>query len=239
MSLPPKGAYPTLAAAMEAAQSYTRGAGYAFNIRRSEKENSRVKKLLLCSRGGRYRPTINEKHRKRQRATVKTNYKFSVVIKERPRRMWTLAHRPDPANRVHNHKAFTDPGACHQHRRLTAEQITVVKTNFNVSISTRQTVTALRSADPNVLLIKRDIYNLTSQLTRARRRGVAAPAALIRTLEEERDSSNIYFKVEYYKDRSIKNLSIVDQRSVEYLHKHPNALLGDNTYKTNKFGMPY
>jgi hypothetical protein len=26
--------------------------------------------------------------------------------------------------------------------------------------------------------------------------------------------------------------------SINYLNEHPDCLLGDNTYKTNKFGMP-
>ena len=30
----------------------------------------------------------------------------------------------------------------------------------------------------------------------------------------------------------------MDKQSVEYLNEHPDVLLGDDTYKTNKFGMP-
>jgi hypothetical protein len=33
-------------------------------------------------------------------------------------------------------------------------------------------------------------------------------------------------------------LFIADARSVEYLNKHPDVLLLDCTYKTNKFDMP-
>jgi hypothetical protein len=33
-------------------------------------------------------------------------------------------------------------------------------------------------------------------------------------------------------------LFVTDARSVEYLNKHPNILLLDCTYKTNKFDIP-
>src|SRR5437016_3235146 len=52
------------------------------------------------------------------------------------------------------------------------------------------------------------------------------------------DAGNIIFEVEYHEDRSIKNLLIADAILIDYLNEHPDCLLGDNTYKTNKFGMP-
>jgi len=85
---------------------------------------------------------------------------------------------------------------------------------------------------------KRDIYNITAEFIRRRRRGVAPPAALIRELKQRRDANLLTFKVKYHPDRAIKNLLIVDAKSIEYLNDHGDEILGDATYKTNKFGMP-
>ena len=86
MSLPAKGGYPSFAALEAVAQDHARSAGYAFVISKSTRERGRFKKILMCNRGGKYRTLINKKCRKRERLTQKTDYKFLVVVKERPNR---------------------------------------------------------------------------------------------------------------------------------------------------------
>jgi hypothetical protein len=93
MSLPPEGAYPSFSAALEAAQAHARTAGYALNILRSEKSGrGRDKKILACSRGGKYCSNISEQYRQRNTATCKTDCKFSVAIKEHADGSWAIIH---------------------------------------------------------------------------------------------------------------------------------------------------
>ena len=48
----------------------------------------------------------------------------------------------------------------------------------------------------------------------------------------------IYFEWRHNSEGYIAMLFVVDTRLVEYLNKHPNILLLDCIYKTNKFDMP-
>ena len=48
----------------------------------------------------------------------------------------------------------------------------------------------------------------------------------------------MYFEYRLDADRYIAILFVADNRSVEYLNQHPDVLLRDCTYKTNKFDMP-
>ena len=48
----------------------------------------------------------------------------------------------------------------------------------------------------------------------------------------------MYFEYRTNPRGYIKMLFITDQRSIEHLNKHPDILLLDYTYKTNKFDIP-
>jgi hypothetical protein len=62
--------------------------------------------------------------------------------------------------------------------------------------------------------------------------------ALVAHLEAEKVAGRVFF--EYRRDEGghIAMLFVADIRSVSYLNQHPNILLLDCTYKTNKFDMP-
>jgi histone-lysine N-methyltransferase SETD2 len=61
---------------------------------------------------------------------------------------------------------------------------------------------------------------------------------LIDRLKAEKAEGKIHFEWRCDSDSHIAMLFITDTRSVEYLNKHPDVLLLDYTYKTNKFDMP-
>jgi hypothetical protein len=61
---------------------------------------------------------------------------------------------------------------------------------------------------------------------------------LISRLKAEKAEGKIYFKYRPDNEGYIAMLFVADTRSVEYLNKHPDVLLLDCTYKTNKFNMP-
>jgi hypothetical protein len=60
---------------------------------------------------------------------------------------------------------------------------------------------------------------------------------LINQLKAKKAKGKIHFKWRYDSDGHITMLFITDTRSVKYLNKHPNVLLLDYTYKTNKFDI--
>jgi hypothetical protein len=67
---------------------------------------------------------------------------------------------------------------------------------------------------------------------------MSPPQALVAHLEAEKVAGRVFF--EYRRDEGghIAMLFVADIRSVSYLNQHPDILLLDCTYKTNKFDMP-
>ncbi len=61
---------------------------------------------------------------------------------------------------------------------------------------------------------------------------------MIRELEAEQVAGKVIFEYERDGDGYISRLFVADSRSIDYLNQHPDILLLDCTYKTNKFDMP-
>jgi hypothetical protein len=62
--------------------------------------------------------------------------------------------------------------------------------------------------------------------------------ALVTHLEAEKVAGRVFFEYRRDKGGHIAMLFVANIRSVSYLNQHPNILLLDCTYKTNKFDMP-
>jgi hypothetical protein len=61
--------------------------------------------------------------------------------------------------------------------------------------------------------------------------------ALVAHLKAEKVAERVFFEYQRDKGGYITMLFVADIRSVSYLNQHPNILLLDYTYKTNKFDM--
>jgi hypothetical protein len=237
LSLPPEGVFQSFDALFSSLQEYGILAGCAYITKKSERREGRWIKTIACKRSGKERPRIdNEEYRQRHRYTFKCECPFSVKARERCDNTWTLQHRGHEYC-THNH----DPapaGTFPEHRRLNAAQVQVVQSHYTAGISASRTVAVLRQDDPQLHVHHRDIYNLTAELSRAKRQGKSPPEALISRLEAEKAEGKIYFEWRRDSEGHIAMLFVADARSVEYLNKHPDVLLLDCTYKTNKFDMP-
>jgi hypothetical protein len=238
LSLPPEASYASYDDLLAAAQEHAKRAGYAFTGGRScKRKGGYIRKELICDKGGKFTPTINEDYRKRQRMSKKTQCPCSVYARERPDGTWNLLHRKETTNATHNHGPFHDPSACHQHRTLSPAQIELVHAHHDAGIGPKHTVAVLLG-QPEMHIVKRDIYNIVQKLRRERRGGRAPPEALVACLKEEAAKGGIVFNLEQDDDGHIKNLFIADRRSIEYYVRNPDILLLDCTYRTNKFDMP-
>ena len=234
LSMPPEASFPTFDALYSSIQAHAKLAGYAWVIRKSEQRKGRQLKGLRCKRSSTYRSSVsNEDSRQRQRCTVKTQCPVSAKARERSDGSWDFYHN----SLAHNHDAAT-AGAFPEHRRLTTQQISTVTSHYSSGVIPSRIVTILRDQEPGLSLNHRDVYNVTAVLSRAQRLGMSPPEALVTHLEAEKLAGQLFFEYRRDEDGHIVMLFVADKRSIEYLNQHPDILLLDSTYKTNKFGMP-
>jgi hypothetical protein len=89
--------------------------------------------------------------------------------------------------------------------------------------------------EPETPLLPRDLYNYNSQFRRIIRQGRSCTEALIQHLETKGIRHSILKDPE---TRRLNGLFIACSESIQYLQSHHDVLLIDNTYRTNRFGMP-
>jgi hypothetical protein len=238
LSLPPEGVFDSFEALESVCQAHAKSAGYAFTTHKSERRKGRWIKTLICKRGREYRShnkEFDEDSRLRARETFKIKCPVIINAKEKVNGSWHLTHRKEHS--THNHEP-SGVGAFPEHRRLNQDQKDTIKTHYTAGITTNHTATVLRDTDPSVTILKRDIYNITASIVRASRKGQSPPEALIAQLEAEKTRGETFFQWRQDEGGHIGMLFVADMRSIEYLNKHPDILLLDCTYKTNKFDMP-
>ncbi len=186
--------------------------------------------------GRKYRTSINsDDHRIRQRTSYKTNCTVALRARHRADGSWGLTYIEGKG--VHNHEG-NDAATYPEHRQLTDAQIELVASHHATRVPPSRSLAILRQQEPNTTFNHRDMYNITAGIVREGRKGKAPAEALIAQLEADRDAGRVVFEYETDSTGHIKMLFVADVRSVEYLNKHPDILLLDCTYKTNKFDMP-
>jgi hypothetical protein len=232
LACPPLAIYSTRESLFQAIQSWSKLRGYAFTVGKSLRKKGRQKVYYACDRCP---PTPLPKERIRDTQTRGTGCLFSVIALEKASGDWELKYRPEPQYNTHNHLPSRSPISHPSHRHLSTEVKDIARTFFSAGIKPRQTLTFLRQSDPTTLILPRDLYNQNAALRRNIQQGKSTTEALIQHLQE----SGIKHAI--LKDpatRRLKGLFIACPASIKYLQSHHDVLIIDNTYKTNRFGLP-
>jgi hypothetical protein len=212
LSLPPEGIFETFDQLLDACQQHARLAGYAFTTAKSEKRHGKVIKTLICKRGGKHKPSIDEDYRIRNKGSFKSNCQASIKARETQDGSWTLKWR-ESQYCTHNHEAG-DPSAFPEHRQLSQHQRLTVNSHYNTGITASRTVAILRQDDPTIAIHKRDIHNIRALISRAKRQNKSPPEAFIATLEAEKAAGKVYFEWTSDSDGHINMIFVADMRLV-------------------------
>jgi hypothetical protein len=233
LALPPLATYPSREALFEAIQSWAKLHGYAFVTGKSKKVPNGLQKVYYaCDRNPLVRPV--QKDRLRDTQTRGTGCLFSILAVECSLG-WVVKYRPEPKFNIHNHPPSQSPAAHPSHRHLSIEARNTAKQLYSAGVQPRNTLTIMRQIAPETPLVPRDLYNYNASFYRDIRQGQSPTEALLQHLE----SSSIKHTI--LKDptnQRLKGLFIALPESITYLQLHHDVILIDNTYKTNRFGMP-
>jgi hypothetical protein len=104
----------------------------------------------------------------------------------------------------------------------------------------RQTLTYLRQVLPETLVLPQDLYNQRAALRRDLRQGQSPIDALFLYLENKGTYCRplVNQLLDDLGASRLEGLFIACPESIQHLQSHHDVLLIDNTYSTNRFGMP-
>jgi hypothetical protein len=232
---PNEAVYSNLDAVKAALQAHGGAHGYSIVIDSSIPDKKVVYK---CSKGGKYRdqrnPDMHETKRRKNTSTTKTNCPFRVVAKK-------LIDNPgwkvEVDNEKHNHLAISELSALPQHRiaSMTLEERAKVKELASLNNTPTQILDSLRAGNPGTHLISKDIYNLLASLRLEELNGKTPVEWLLNKLEELNYSPEKHINPDTYQ---LERLFFIHPDAIELWKQHPDIVLMDCTYKTNRFRMP-
>jgi hypothetical protein len=195
---------------------------------------------IICDRGKQRASQATT----RRTTTVKTGCSWIGAAKalKSNGRLWTF----EVLKPQHNHEASTslaDLATHRTHRGLSQLQKQQVDDlSKHVAIRSRDILQYLQAQDPEAVIIQKDVNNYRGRLAKANRQGYTGTQALIKTLEEaQADGSGIEFTVRYNEEDEnlVIGLFWTYPWCVSMWRRFPSVLQMDNTYKTNRFNMPF
>lgn len=166
---------------------------------------------------------------------MKTDCPFSFHALGNEDGSYDLQHRSGVLYRTHNHGPTSNPAVHHQHRRLRGPALKHAKALIAAGLEVKDIVTVLsKSEHVDTPPIAMDITNLMQKLQALELNGNTSIDALKDTMDEQ---GWIY---KYKTDQSgrLTHLFIASKACLKYAKMHPDILIMDSTYKTNRFEMP-
>lgn len=238
MPLPPEGHFPSLEALEEHAQAHAKAHGYAtarIRWKLRYKTQSKCRKYTIgCHCSSKYRDRSKGRARKRQKSTVKTGCQFSFHGLQNEDGTYNLRHRDSLEFRMHNHGPTQNPAVHHQHRRLRGLALEHAKALIAAGLEVKDIVTVLsKSEHVDVPPLAKDITNLMQRLQVLELNG----NTLIDALKAAMDEQGWVYEYKTDQNSRLTRLFMASKASLEYAKKHPDVLIMDSTYKTNRFEM--
>lgn len=234
MALPPEGNWSSQEDLLAAATAWGADHGWTpvFGKIGKDKSGKYKKGYLVCKRSGKPRKTVDERDRKRKhQESVKRDCPCRLHVREKADGRFYLRYSEDPTHNQHNHGPWDDPYSMPEHRKLSQEDLNLIKLGFATNVDSVTIVTQL--ADRGTKVTAQDVYNVRWLFNREERRGLSDSEALIRELKEQMAAGEIFFECDLDELRRIKRLFLIDAKSVAYLNEHPDVLLMDCTYKVS------
>ena len=241
---PPEDLHATYAAALDAIHKFSKANGYEVSIDKGlkKKNGTYYKKLLRCTQGGKMENTrklTTEARVRLNRGSKKNGCPMSfILVADDPGNatgQWKVVHQSGNRSFLHNHHGF-DAIAFPGHRRRAREgRITKeIKEDADASIKVGRTLARFQNKDPNILITSKDIENERSRLRREKLETLTPIEALFETLDE----LGFRYRNVVDGDGTLEKIIIVAPQSIELLKNHPDILLADCTFKTNRYNMP-
>jgi hypothetical protein len=236
----PDATYDSLPELLQAYQSHSYGRGYGVVLADSKGMNKPNKlgrrSVYRCDRWGKPQNRKNpDMHASRKRAGTgsrKCNCPFMIEAQELPAGTW----RGRIIEKYHNHQGTEQVTSHPVHRRRRLDE---TASNAIKQLLDRRTAVATIRSNMRAIGIhvtKSDIYNMRGRIRNAEMGGVTA----IQWLADELKRRDFFVRIDTAPDNPnrVTRLIFAHPASIKLLKNHPDVLLIDCTYKTNRFNMP-
>ena len=222
--------YSSLDDLMHAVNTHAKAQGYAVTKRRTRSGKNGINQAVLCcDRGRQYQSRIPLEFKQRSTGTRQTGCPFAAKAKSNGV-FWTLIVQ----NAAHNHDASIHPSAHSVHQTLSPAVRQDIAQQSAAGSVPRQIESALRLANPELIITREDIRNARKAI-RHKNLGQDTP---VQALFQQLQPPNWTHHAIVDSQSRVRSLFFYHARSFELFCQHPEVILLDCTYKTNRFQLP-
>lgn len=230
---PPAGAHDSFEDAIHSCQNWAKEHGYAVTKANTKEYPGGPYTLVFmqCDRGDKYK----ERASVRKSRTRVTECPFRLRISPAP----TYENRRQCMvviiNPSHNHTATWSATAHPVHRRLHEGARHTIRAEARAGVKPKQILVRLQQETPGLYLTKDDIYNELKKARTEQLQGLTPIEALIQQLK---DTDKWVFDYQTDSQGHLTYLFLAYVKTVQIFQSHPDILMADCTYRTNRFKMP-
>jgi hypothetical protein len=227
VATPTNSTYDTFDEAYAALKEHGIENGYGFLCHRSKPHGSDVKTSYWyrCDRFRKYTSQATV----RKTSTRTTGCPFSISIKQAGSQ-WKL----QLLQSSHNHPRSVHPSAHNVYRKRTPAQKESIRAMRLAGSMPKQIMTALRQDEPSTFITACDVRNECN----AARVEYLSGRSPIEALLDELSTPEWIFKLKNDNENRLQNLFFMHQKQKYLFRAHPDILMMDCTYRTNRFRVP-
>lgn len=239
-----KSEFPTFSAAEAELHSAAKAAGFNLLVM-TKKPNATAPRraVFRCCKGRKYASQSAEGvhvTKKRKTRTQMTECPFKIALKlvrgSSGGEVWVVDGVKGDNCSQHNH-IFSPPEAFSRYRRETLMKLTdTIITRWNTGTRPMRILSELQS-DPDPIVQATTRHDLRNLLNKHRAEQLAGRTPL-QWLYNQLQSRDFFFEDLRDEKNHILCLFIAPKSGISLLRQHPDVLLCDSTYKTNRFQMP-
>lgn len=229
LSPPPLRTFGTDEAAYEYIQAWARDHGYCLRKRRSTKTRDGIwtkSTTYVCDAQGHYEVKGQQR---RHRESKQQDCSFQLKVNRRDRGYYIAIDDPS-----HNHEPSWSFKAHPIHRRRDPATRETIHAQIRAGTRPQEIMTGLRHTGVTNILT-RDVYNEGRSWRDWQLDGKTPIEALLLLLQ---DSSEWTFNYKLDTNGRLTHLFAAYNKAITVFQSHPDLLMADCTYKTNRFSMP-
>lgn len=241
MPPPPESTYHSFEDAEDACQKWAKEHHYALSkvgTRREYKFGPYKIAYFQCDRGKVYESTAQIRRTSSKQTGCPFKLRVSriapvtVIVEEMPE---IHNYRLTTINTTHNHEPSWHPLAHAIHRRRSEYIRETIGAETQAGVKAKQIITRLNQENPTINLKRKDVYN---EILRARQLQLRGNTPIEALLEQLQDPERWISAHQVDSNGRLTHLFIVYTKIVPIFESHPDVLMADCTYRTNRFKMP-
>lgn len=228
---PPESIHSSFDEALNYCQTWAKEHGYALSkssTKKLYKGGPYITAFLQCDRGETYKSTAQV--RKSSTRATGCPFKCQIRLIKHESHYQFITHNP-----THNHPPSWSATAHPIHRRIDEYTRNIIQAETRAGVKPKQILARLAQEIPASAVRQKDVYNAVSKIRKDTLQGMTPIEALVTQLGDP----NLWIS-DHRTDSSgrLTHLFFAYIKTVKIFQSHPDVLMADCTYRTNRFKMP-